>query len=58
MPTLQTPVEPDEQELATAHAKRNEEVDTTRNWVPLALLIIAVPFMLGVFVLVGYWIMS
>ena len=31
-----------------------DERDTTRNWIPLTVLIIAVPFMLALFVFIGY----
>jgi len=31
-----------------------DETDTTRNWIPLTVLIISVPFMLALFVLIGY----
>ena len=43
-PSTTSPEEPSEE----------DERDTTSNWIPLTVLIIAVPFMLALFVAIGY----
>jgi|GEM_PF-2606972 len=41
-------------EQAPVHMTEEEEIDTTRNYIPLLIVLIAVPFMLGLFILIGY----
>lgn len=48
------PREADEPEASPAQQVVDDESDTTRNWIPLTVLIISVPFMLILFVLIGY----
>jgi len=58
MQTSQPPIESDEAEETPSQPPPDEELDPTRNWVPLVVLMIAVPFMLGLFVLIGYAVLS
>lgn len=52
-----TEIEDYEPSARSSQSAEEDELDTTPNWVPLTLLIIAVPLMLGLFILFGYLIL-
>ena len=56
MQTIQSTIEGYDDETGSIGPSEDEEMDTTKNWIPLVVLIVAVPFMLGLFILIGYWV--